>query len=159
METSALTVQRTEANYYTVDGVSGNTAAGTASGSFISQTAASGSVPAGTVLGTTQSLVSVDAPQEFRVQSSTYSAEYGRAPGGQFSLLTRSGTNSFHGTVFEDLRNDFFDANDWFNNHLGKKITPLRQNNFGGTLGGPVWRPRLYDGKGKTFFFPTKACV
>src|SRR2546425_635618 len=69
--------QRTESNYYTVDGVSGNIAAGTGSGTLNGQVAASGSVPAGTVLGTTQSLISVDALQEFRVQSSTYSAEYG----------------------------------------------------------------------------------
>jgi hypothetical protein len=146
--------QRTESNYYTVDGVSGNVAAGTGIGTFVLQAAgASGSVPAGTVLGTTQSLVSVDALQEFRVQGSTYSAEYGRAPGGQFSLVTRSGTNDLHGSLFDYLRNDFFDANDWFNNRLGKRISPLRQNDFGGTLGGPILIPRLYNGKDRTFFF------
>lgn len=146
--------QRTEGNYYMVDGVSANVSAGAGYGSFVgNDAAASGSLAAGTVLGTTQSLVSVDALQEFRVQSSTYSAEYGRAPGGQFSLVTRSGTNDFHGTIFDYLRNDFFDANDWFNNHLGKTISALRQNDFGGTLGGPVWVPHLYHGKDRTFFF------
>jgi hypothetical protein len=145
--------QRTESNYYTVDGVSGNIAAGSGFGNLVGLRAASGSIPAGTALGTTQSLVSVDALQEFRVQSSTYSSEYGRSPGGQFSLVTRSGTNDFHGTVFDYLRNDFFDANDWFNNHLGKRISALRQNDFGGTLGGPLLIPRLYHGQNRTFFF------
>jgi len=146
--------QRTEANYYTVDGVSANVSAGLGFGSFVgSNSAASGSLAAGTALGTTQSLVSVDALQEFRVQSSTYSAEYGRAPGGQFSLVTRSGTNDLHGTLFDYFRNDFFDANDWFSNLLGKPISAIRQNDFGWTLGCPVWVPRLYQGKDKTFFF------
>jgi len=145
--------QRTSSNIYSVDGVSANVAAGTGFGNLNALAAASGSVPAGTVLGTTQSLVSVDALQEFRVQSSTYSAEYGRAPGGQFSLVTRSGTNDLHGTIFDYFRNDFFDANDWFNNLLGKPISALRQNDFGGTLGGPIRIPRLYNGRDKTFFF------
>lgn len=145
--------QRTESNIYTVDGVSGNVAPGSGLGNLNGQPAASGSVPAGTVLGTTQSLVSVDALQEFRVQSSTYSAEYGGGPGGQFSFVTRSGTNDFHGTLFDYLRNDFFDANDWFNNSLGVPKSPLRQNDFGGTLGGPVLIPGLYHGKDRTFFF------
>jgi hypothetical protein len=143
--------QRTETNNYTVDGISGNISAGYANGS--AQPATSGSIAASTTLGTTQSLVSVDALQEFRVQSSSYSAEYGRTPGGQFSFATRSGTKDFHGTVFDYLRNNFFDANDWFNDHYGKPITALRQNDFGGTLGGPVAIPRLYRGKDRTFFF------
>jgi hypothetical protein len=143
--------QRTESNYYTVDGVSANTSPGDGYG--VSGPGNSGSLASSTALGTTQSLVSVDALQEFRVQSSTYSAEYGRTPGGQFSLSTRSGTNSFHGTAFDYLRNNVFDANDWFNNHEGKAMTALRQNDFGGTLGGPVWIPRLYDGRRHSFFF------
>jgi hypothetical protein len=140
--------QRTESNYYTVDGVSANigTSLGTGEG-------ATGSVGAATALGTTQALVSVDALQEFRVQSSTYSAEYGRNPGAQFSFVTRSGANQWHGTAFDYLRNDYFDANNWFNNYFGQPEPPLRQNDFGGTLGGPVEIPRLYDGKDKTFFF------
>jgi len=80
------------------------------------------------------------------VQSSTYAAEFGRAPGGQFSFVTRSGTNDFHGTAFDYLRNNFFDANDWFNNSLGQPISALRQNDFGGTLGGTVLIPGLYHG-------------
>lgn len=142
--------QRTESNYYTVDGVS---AAGAGEATGYAQNANSGSIAASTALGTTQSILSVDALQEFRVSSSTYSAEYGRGPGGQFSFSTRSGTNSFHGTVFDYLRNDAVDANDWFNNLYGEPRTALRQNDFGGTFGGPVRLPRLYNGVGKSFFF------
>ena len=143
--------QRTESNYYMVDGVAGNIASGNGSGG--PQAGTSGSVAASTVLGTTQSLISVDALQEFRVESSTYSAEYGRSPGGQFSFATRSGTNAAHGTAFDYLRNNFFDANDWFNDHYGEPISALRQNDFGGTFGGPIFIPKLYDGRDKSFFF------
>lgn len=143
--------QRTESNYYTVDGVSANIGAGPGFGE--PEPATGGSIAASTALGTTQSLVSVDALQELRVQGSTYSAEYGHAPGGQFSFLTRSGTNDLHGSVFDYLRNNFFDANDWFNDRYGKPGSALRQNDFGGTVGGPVAIPGLYDGKNKTFFF------
>ncbi len=125
--------QRTESNYYTVDGISANTGIFGAPG----VPSASGSLPSSTVLGTTQSLVSVDALEEFRVHSSTYSAEYGRNPGGQFSFVTRSGNNQWHGTAFDYLRNNVFDANDWFNGFLGQPEPPLRQNDFGGTLGRP----------------------
>jgi len=95
----------------------------------------------------------VEALDEFRVQSSTYSAEYGRNPGGQFSFATKSGTNQWHGTLFEYLRNDVFDANNWFNNYNALPKSPLRQNDFGGTVGGPVKIPRIYDGRNRTFFF------
>jgi hypothetical protein len=141
--------QRTEANYYTVDGVAANTgslAAGSAYG-------ASGSMPGNTALGTTQSLVSIDSLQEFRMQTSSYSAEYGRTPGGQISFVTRSGSNDWHGSAFEYLRNGVLDANNWFNN-ANKIAKPAeRQNDFGGTLGGPIRIPRLYNGKDRTFFF------
>src|SRR5437763_6765777 len=149
--------QRTEENYYTVDGVSANV--GAAAGPFMNQYGgAGGSVAASTALGTTQALVSVDDLQEFRVQSSTYAAEYGRNPGGQLAFETKSGTNQWHGTGYDYLRNDFFDATDYFTNYL-RAIQPtltkgaLRQNDFGGTFGGPVRIPHLYDGKDKTFFF------
>jgi Carboxypeptidase regulatory-like domain len=141
--------QRTESNYYVVDGVSANVGVYPST----SDVSNSGSLPSATILGTTQALVSVDALQEFRVQSSTYSAEHGRNPGGEFSFVTRSGTNQWHGTVFEYLRNDIFDANNWFNDFLNKTKPPLRQNDFGGTLGGPVRVPGVYNGKDKTFFF------
>jgi hypothetical protein len=143
--------QRTESNYYTVDGVSAN--AGVSTG--VNGGAPSGSLPASTALGTTQALASVDALQEFRVESSTYSAEYGRNPGGQFAMVTRSGGNDWHGSAFDYFRNDALDANAWFNNHT-TPVTPKsaeRQNDFGGTFDGPVLIPHFYDGRNKTFFF------
>src|SRR5207248_5703059 len=139
-----------ESNYYMVDGVSANTglAAGDVQGAGLS-----GAVAASTALGTTQSLVSLDALEEFRVQSSTYSAEYGRSPGGQFSFVTRSGANQWHGSAFDYLRNGVFDAQDWFSNFFGTPQPDLKQNDFGGTLGGPITIPHLYDGRSKSFFF------
>lgn len=142
--------QRTQSNYYTVDGVSANI---TGNGSGIANAASGGSLGSGTALGTTQSLISVDALQEFRVQSSSYAAEYGRSAGGQFTLVTRSGTDILHGSAYDYLRNNYFDANDWFNNYYGKAATPLRQNDFGGTVGGPIRVPHLYDGRARSFFF------
>jgi outer membrane receptor protein involved in Fe transport len=141
--------QRTEANYYTVDGVSATT--GVNGGAGVGY--ANGATPMETQLGTTQSLVSVDALQEFRIDSSTYSAEFGRTPGAQVVLLTRSGTNQWHGTAFDYFRNDALDANNWFNNAFTLPKTVERQNDFGGTLGGPVSIPGVYNGKNKTFFF------
>ncbi len=144
--------QRPESNYYTVDGVGANV--GAAPGiSMVGTAGASGSVAATTALGTTQALVSVDDLQEFRIQSSTYSAEYGRNPGGQFAFETKSGTNQWHGTAYGYVRNGIFDANDWFNDYLGVQEPSLRQNDFGGTFGGPVEIPGLYKGKDRTFFF------
>jgi hypothetical protein len=143
--------QRTEANYFTVDGVSGNT--GTDPGGNLNTAGFGGSVPSQTVLGTTQSLVSLDALQEFRATTSTYSAEYGRTPGGQFSFVSRSGTNSWHGSAFDYFRNEALDANNWFSDAAGIAKTPERQNDFGGTLGGPLSIPGLYNGKDRTFFF------
>lgn len=143
--------QRTQSNYYMIDGVSANTGSGNGGG--FAQPSNAGALASSTALGTTQSLLSVDALQEFRVTSSTYSAEYGRSPGGQFSFATRSGTDDIHGAAFDYLRNDFFDANDWFNDHYGKSTAALRQNDFGGTVGGPIWLPLIYPYRDRTFFF------
>jgi len=144
--------QRTDSNYYSIDGVSANV--GVAPGSNLySFPGASGSIAASTALGTTQALISVDALEEFRVESSTYSAEFGRNPGGQFSFVTRSGTNDWHGTAFDYLRNGDLDAKNWFNDYLGVPQAPLRQNDFGGTLGGPIEIPHVYNGKNRTFFY------
>jgi hypothetical protein len=142
--------QRTESNYYTVDGVAANASAGP---STYSGYGAAGVTAASSALGTTQSLLSVDDLQEFRVESSSYSAEYGRSPGGQLSFATRSGTNIYHGSAYDYFRNGWFDANDWFNDQLNQPKIVLHQNDFGGTLGGPLWIPHLYRGKDKTFFF------
>jgi hypothetical protein len=99
------------------------------------------------VYGGTSSLVSVDALQEFRVETSTFAAEYGRTPGGQVSIITRSGTNDFHGDVFDYFRNTVLDANDWISNSVGLNRAPEHQNDFGGVLGGPIVRDRAF------FFF------
>jgi hypothetical protein len=142
--------QRTESNYYMVDGVSANVSAGPSS---FSGYGPAGVIAATSALGTTQSLLSVDDLQEFRVESSSYSAEYGRSPGGQLTFVTRSGTNSYHGSAYNYLRNGWFDANDWFSNRLRQSKQQLHMNDFGGTFGGPARIPRLYQGRDKTFFF------
>jgi hypothetical protein len=93
-----------------------------------------------------------DALREFTVQTSDYSAEFGHSAGAVLNMTTKSGSNSLHGNVWEFLRNDYFDAKDYF--VLSSQRKPeFRQNQFGGTLGGPVVIPHLYDGHGKTFFF------
>jgi len=145
--------QRTEANSFTVDGVSANV--GALAGTPSQAAGFGGGTPAETALGTTQSMVSVDALQEFRATTSTYSAEYGRTPGGQFSFTTRSGTNDWHGSAFDYFRNEALDANNWFNNAATPQVPreKERQNDFGGTLGGPIRIPHVYNGKDRTFFF------
>jgi len=142
--------QRTNANYFMVDGVSANVAV-TASVN-LGQTLG-GSLPSLTALGGTNNLASVDAVQEFKVLTSSYAPEFGRTPGGQISIVTRSGTNEFHGTLFDYLRNDVFDATDWFVNANRLRKPPLRQNDFGGVFGGPIIIPLLYNGHNRTFFF------
>jgi hypothetical protein len=142
--------QRTESNVYLVDGVNANIGIAPNGAGEVGPV---GAVEATTAVGTTQALLSVDAMQEFRVQTSTYSAEYGRSPGGQFSIVSRSGTNEMHGTAFEYLRNNVFDANNWFNDYYSQPASALRQNDFGATLGGPVTIPGLYKGGNRTFFF------
>jgi len=132
--------QRASSNYWMVDGVSANIGLGALGNGL------GGTLGATSVLGGTNSLVSVDALQEFRVQTSTYAPEFGRTPGGQISIVTRSGTNNFHATLFEYLRNDVFDANDWFADLTGQPKPEERQNDFGGTFSGPIL-------KDKTFFF------
>jgi hypothetical protein len=97
-------------------------------------------------LTTQVSRPSVDAIGEFKVVTSAYSAEYGRSPGAAVSVTTKSGTNAFHGTGYEYLRNDKFNANDFFSIRQGAPKPDHRQNDFGGNLGGPIVR-------GRTFFF------
>ncbi|HWB96597.1 MAG TPA: TonB-dependent receptor [Bryobacteraceae bacterium] len=97
---------------------------------------------------------SIDAINEFKVQSSTYSAEVGGSPGGQVNLTTKSGSNLFHGTLWEFNRNDAFTALNGFQPRTpGAKPPRLNRNQFGANLGGPVLLPKLYNGKDKTFFF------
>jgi len=136
--------QRASSNYWMVDGVSANTGIGTSNAG----NGAGGALPSFSVLGGTNSLVSVDALQEFRIQTSTYAPEFGRTPGAQISILTRSGTNQLHGTLFEYFRNDALDANNWFANAVTPALPKAkeRQNDFGGTFSGPLLKDR-------TFFF------
>jgi hypothetical protein len=95
----------------------------------------------------------VDSVAEFRVQTNAMSAEFGRTNGGSISMVTKSGTNAFHGTVYWFLRNRVFDANDFFSNRQGIPLGALKRHQAGGTLGGPVIIPGVYNGKDKTFFF------
>jgi hypothetical protein len=126
-----------------------------------------------TVSAFDQTAPSVEALNEFKVTTSTPSAQFGRTSGGVESFTTKSGTNAYHGTIFELFRNEALDANSWGNNFVNAGITqgnigcnnttipcqPLnrkprdRQNDFGGSLGGPVRIPHLYNGHDKTFFF------
>ena len=97
--------QRGVSNYWMVDGVSANIGIG-ANVTGSAGDGLAGSLGSFSAMGGTNSLVSVDAMQEFRIQTSTYAPEFGRTPGGQISIVTRSGTNQFHGTAFDYFRND-----------------------------------------------------
>src|SRR5262249_48040127 len=94
---------------------------------------------------------SVDAVQEFQTTTSNYSAAFGSEAGAQVNLVTKSGTNNFHGGLYEFVRNNKFDARNFFSQTIG--APPFKRNQFGGNIGGPIWIPKLYHGKDKTFFF------
>jgi hypothetical protein len=95
----------------------------------------------------------IDSIAEFKVQTNITSAEFGSAAGANIAVATKSGTNQFHGDVWEFLRNDAFDANQWFNNYEGVPRTTYRQNQFGFTAGGPIYLPHIYNGKDKAWIF------
>src|SRR2546427_2348354 len=98
----------------------------------------------------------IDAVSEFQAITNAFSAEYGRTGGAVFNVVLKSGTNKLHGNIYEFVRNDATNARNPFTSidSTGNIIkNPLRFNNFGGTLGGPVYLPHLYNGKNKTFFF------
>lgn len=114
------------------------------------------------------SIPTVDSIKEFKVLTSNYTAEVGRSGGGTITVVTRGGGNQFSGSLYEFVRNDYFNANSFFNNRRGRNangdpiadVPKLRYNNFGGTIGGPVFLPRFgeggpafYNGRNKTFFF------
>jgi hypothetical protein len=142
---------RTTGNNFTLDGVSAMNSAGGAS----SGPSSTGSTFSTTSLGTTHAIISIDALQEFRIATATYSAEFGRYPGAQISITSRSGTNQYHGTVFDYLRNYAFDANDWFNTYSSPEVArpQERQNDFGGVIGGPISIPKLFSGRDHAFWF------
>jgi hypothetical protein len=132
--------QRADANYFMIDGMSWNF------GIFDLGQSVGGTIPAFTVDGTTNGLVPVDAMREFRVETSNFAPEFGRTPGAQISIVTRSGSNDWHGTAFDYLRNDAFDARNYFDAPPLPK-PPLRQNDFGGAISGPIRKDKLF------FFF------
>jgi outer membrane receptor protein involved in Fe transport len=122
----ALNGQRNRSNMFLMDGV----------------------VDLGSFIGNYNVQPIVDAVQEFKVQSHNDLSEFGQAPGGIVNVATKAGTNSLHGDVWEFVRNDVFDARNFF---LASR-NPLRQNQFGFEVGGPVYIPKLYNGKNRTFF-------
>jgi hypothetical protein len=107
---------------------------------------------------TTNFVPSIEALEEFKIQTNAYSAEYGFGGGAQVTITMKSGTNNLHGTFFDFLRNDIFDAENYFLNFeqapgtARLKKNTLRQNQFGFVLSGPVWFPKIYNGKNKTFW-------
>src|SRR5262249_39205580 len=103
---------------------------------------------------------SIDAIQEFRVERNSFSAEYGQAQRAVINLITKGGSNQFHGAAFEFLRNDALNASDFFLNRAGAPKAALRYNNYGWNFNGPVYLPRfgegnkpIWSGKNRVFFF------
>jgi len=94
----------------------------------------------------------IDAISQFKIINNNQSAQYGLSSG-IVSFAFNSGTNTYHGSLFDYLQNDALNAAGYVTNALGLKKAPLKQNEFGGTFGGPVWIPKLYNGRDKTFFF------
>src|SRR5215472_2115083 len=91
--------------------------------------------------GVSQNLLGIDAVREFNLLTDTYSAEYGKRAGGQVSIVTKSGANTLHGSAFEFLRNSALDARNFFDQNF---VPPFRRNQFGGSLGGPLRRDKLF---------------
>ncbi|MCU0255178.1 MAG: TonB-dependent receptor [Vicinamibacterales bacterium] len=150
---------RTESNYLTVDGVSANIGVSRGGGTVTSISVglgvpgnadqnAAGATPGYSAMGTTNNLFSIEELQEFKTETSNANAAAGRQAGGQIGITTRSGTNTFSGSVYESFRDDRFDATDWFTNASAAAVPKqeLSQHLFGATLGGPIFRNR-------TFFF------
>jgi len=133
--------QRPNTNYFTVDGISANT--GVAAGGLPAQFTG-GALPVLSAFGSLDSLISLPAVEEFRVQTSTEVAEFGRLPGARVALTSRSGSNQFHGSASLRVRNELLSANDWFGNQAGYGRLPLRLLDAGAALGGPVRRNRTF---------------
>ncbi len=135
--------QRPNTNYFTVDGVSANT--GVSAGGLPAQSTG-GALPAMSAFGSLDATIPVEAVEEFRLQTSTTVAEFGRLPGASIGLHSRSGTNEFHGATTYRFRHELLSANDWFGNQAGFGRQALRLREWSQTLGGPAKRNR-------TFFF------
>jgi Ca-activated chloride channel homolog len=135
----AVNGQRPGSNSFQIDGVSADV------GILPSQT--NGTLPALTAAGGTNSLASLEGTQEIIIRTLNIEPQYGRVPGSQVAIVTRAGTNEFHGSLFEYFGNEALDANDWFASSRGLARAPHRRNIFGGVLGGPVKRDQSF------FFF------
>lgn len=133
--------QRPNTHYFTVDGASANTGV---SGGGLPAQSTGGALPGMSAIGSLHSLVSLDAVEELRVQTSTAVPEFGRLPGASVSLHTRSGSNELHGSMFYALRHEALSANDWFANRRGEGRATLRMHDFGQSLGGPLLRNRSF---------------
>jgi hypothetical protein len=134
---------RSNMNYYTLDGVSVNQPSGGGGpGPGGPGGPGGGGPPGGGAGGGGTDSMSMDSMQEMRVQTSSIAPEFGRSPGAQIVMTSRGGTNAFHGSAYEYLRNDWFDANDWFANAGGYGKGAERQNRPGGTFGGPIVKNR-----------------
>jgi hypothetical protein len=96
---------------------------------------------------------SLDSISEFKTLRGQYSAEFGRNASGQVDVVTKSGTNALHGSAYEYFRNDYLDAAGYLNDQTSTKKAAYRYNDFGFSIGGPVWIPKVYNGRDKTFFF------
>jgi len=134
--------QRTHANMFIVDGVSadfGITPGGQSPGS-----SASGNMLALTASGGANGVAAIDSIQEITFRTAHTQAEHGRVPGAQVDVVTRAGSNQFHGSLFHFFGNDATDANDWFANSRGLNKPPRRVNNFGGTFAGPFVRDKAF---------------
>jgi hypothetical protein len=138
---------RSNTNYFTLDGVSLNQSIGGGGGPGGGRGGfgGGGALP-GAVGGSATEMITIDAMQEMKVQTSSFAPEFGRTPGAQIAMTSRGGTNSFHGSLFYYWRSDAYDANDWFADQSGRPKGKERQNRPGGTFGGPII-------KNKTFFF------
>jgi carboxypeptidase family protein len=143
---------RSNANYYTLDGVSANISAGGGRGPGGGGGPRRGGGPVGGGGGGGVAggagLMSIEGMQEVRVQASSFSPEFGRSPGAQISMTSRSGSNDFHGSAYFYYRDERFNANDWFANSTGLGRAEMNHKNYGATIGGPLVRD-------KTFFFAT----
>lgn len=143
---------RSNTNYYTVDGLSANAGAGGSlmgglGGGFLGGGGMSSPTALSTtVAGNTYNLITLDAMQEFRVQTSAFTPEFGRSPGAQVNMTSRGGSNYYHGSAFGSYRSDKFDSSDWFSNSENLSPGISHMADYGGTVGGPLQA-------NKTFFF------
>ncbi|PWT98084.1 MAG: hypothetical protein C5B51_29855, partial [Terriglobia bacterium] len=135
--------QRANTNYFTVDGISANN--GVSAGGLPAQTTG-GTLPVMSAFGSLDSLISLEAVEELRIQTSSTGSEFGRLPGASVAIASRSGTDEFHGSAAFSFRHERLAANDWFANRAAEPRVPLREENGSVTAGGPLRR-------GRTFFF------